>query len=108
VGFLNRIFRRTPIPHELLGCWHGESFGETAEADFRADGRLFYSVLSDQRWQIMKLIYKVDGDMLITDQPSSPRKETTRFTIESNGDLVLEFNGQRSVFRRGAKMAPEL
>jgi len=68
---------------------------------------LFHSVLSDGRWQIMKLTYRVEGDYLVTDQPSSPRAERTRFRLESDGTLRLEFGGQKSWFRRGKKRAPE-
>ena len=80
---------------------------EPAEADFRPDGRLFYSIHAGDRWQIMKLRYQVDGDLLVTDQPSAPREEKTRFALEADGTLTLEFGGQRSSYKRGPKVAPE-
>jgi hypothetical protein len=111
VSILNRLFKRPSPPLELIGCWQlvqpTEDAGDLAEADFRADGRLFYSVLSGDRWQIMKLGYEVDGCVLVTDQPSSPRKERTRFAFAEGGELILEFGGQRSRFKRGPKVAPE-
>src|SRR5687767_6005453 len=74
---------------DLVGSWQlvrgTAGRGEPAEADFRADGRLFYSVLADDRWQIIHLRYEVDGQELITDQPSRPRKERSRFAIERDG-----------------------
>jgi len=95
----------------LVGCWElirsAVQPMEPAETDFRSDGRLFYSVLSEGRWQIMKLTYRVEGDYLVTDQPSHPRTERTRFRLESDGTLMLEFGGQKSWFRRGKKRAPE-
>ena len=97
---------------EILGCWHlirtVENAAEPAEMDFRDDGRLLYAILSDSRWQIMNLVYQVEGDVLVTDQPSSPRKERTRFAFEKDGTLMLEFGGQRSWFKRGPKVAPEV
>jgi hypothetical protein len=99
--------QRSPV----LGCWElvrsSDQATEPSEADFREDGRLLYSVLSGDRWQIMKLTYRVEGDVLITNQPSSPREERTRFFFESDGTLVLELGGQRSWFRRAKKRAPE-
>jgi len=111
VSLVDRLFKRSANAPELVGCWqmvrHPDASGEPAEADFRSDGRLFYSVLSGDRWQIMKLSYQIDGDVLVTDQPSSPRKERTRFALEGDGSLMLEFGGQRSWYKRGPKVAPE-
>jgi hypothetical protein len=111
VTLMDRLFKRPAPRAEVVGCWQlvqaPDAPSEPAEVDFRPDGRLFYSVLSGDRWQIMKLTYQVEGEMLVTDQPSSPRKEKTRFALEEDGRLMLEFGGQRSWFRRGPKMAPE-
>jgi hypothetical protein len=111
MGFMNRLFggKAGPPPAELLGCWQlvpSTSDAEPAEAEFRDDGQLFYSVLSDGRWQIMKLRYEVDGQILVTDQPSAPRKERTAFSFGGDGKLTLELGGERSVFKRGPKVAP--
>lgn len=87
MGLMNRLFKRSSTTPALVGCWQllqpADKPGEPAEADFRADGQLVYSVLSGDRWQIMKLLYKVDGDTIVTDQPSSPQKERTRFAFEA-------------------------
>ncbi len=96
----------------LVGCWHlvrveGQPY-EPAEADFREDGTLYYSVLAGPRWQIMKLTYRVDGDTIISNQPSSPREERSRFALAQDGTLTLEFGGVQSVFRRGKKQAPRV
>jgi hypothetical protein len=112
VGFLDRFRTRAPsVPSELVGCWRlvesADGQSEPTEAEFRADGRLHYSVLSGDRWQIMKLVYRVEGNVIVTDQPSSPHEERTRFTLQADGSLVLEFGGQCSRFRRAPKVAPE-
>ena len=110
MGFLDRLFKRSSSTPALVGCWQlvlpADKPGEPAEADFRADGQLVYSVLSGDRWQIMKLLYEVDGDTILTDQPSSPHEERTRFAFESDGTLMLELGGQRSWYNRGPKVAP--
>ena len=110
MGFLGRFRRREPIASELVGCWQlvespdGEA--EPAEADFRADGRLQYSVLSGGQWQIMRLVYRIEGNVIVTDQPSSPHEERTGFALQPDGTLILDFGGQRSRFKRGPKVAP--
>ena len=38
--------------------------------------------------------------MIVTNQPSSPHEERTRFYFEPDGTLVLEWGGQRHWFRR--------
>ena len=110
MGFLDRFLKRSSSTPALVGCWQlvqpADKPSEPAEADFRADGQLVYSVLSGDRWQIMKLRYKVDGDSILTDQPSLPHKERTRFAFESDGTLMLELGGQRSWYKRGPKVAP--
>jgi hypothetical protein len=110
VGLMDRLLRRSSPMPSLVGCWQlvqpADNLGEPAEADFRADGQLVYSVLSGDRWHIMRLVYAVDGDMIVTDQPSSPRKERTRFALEADGTLMLDLGGQRSWYKRGPKVAP--
>lgn len=113
MGLLKRLFRRRrEPPNALVGCWQlvnpdAKPF-EPAEAEFLEDGRLNYAVLSGARWQIMKLRYRIDGDVVVTNQPSAPREERSRFTLEADGSLTLELGGERSRFRRGPKAAPNV
>jgi hypothetical protein len=88
--------------------WREEPIEEPPEVDFRQDGRLQYSELSGGRWQIMRLTYRIERDMIVTNQPSSPHEERTRFYFEPEGMLVLEWGGQRHWFRRAKKRAPTL
>jgi hypothetical protein len=110
VGLMDRILKRSsPLP-ALVGCWGlvqpPDEPGEPAEADFREDGQLIYSVLSGTRWEIKRLVYEVDGDVLVIDRASFPRKERTRFAFGPDGTLMLELSGQRSWYKRGPKVAP--
>ena len=113
MGILSALFpRKNREPNALVGCWQiikteGQPY-EPAEADFQDDGRLYYSVLSGERWGIMKLRYRIEGDTLVTDQPSSPREERSRFVLAPDGTLTIEFGGDKSVFRRGEKKAPKV
>jgi len=113
MGILSALFgRKNDESKDPIGCWHlvsteGQPY-ELAEADFRDDGRLYYSVLSGERWQIMVLRYRVEGDTLVTDQPSAPGKERSRLALAQDGTLTIEFDGNKSVFRRGEKKAPDV
>jgi hypothetical protein len=66
---------------------------------FRKDGILSYTILDSEKNETIILIYEVKDKMIITCQPSHPRKEETHFEIE-NGRLKLEFNGIPSWFVR--------
>ncbi len=108
-ALLGRKNRRASV---LVGCWHlvrveGQPY-EPAETDFREDGTLYYSVLAGTRWQIMKLTYRVGGDTIITNQPSAPREERTRFALAQDGTLTLESGGVQGLFRRGERQAPRV
>lgn len=50
--------------------------------EFREDGQLIYTIHSNEKDEIILMIYEVDGDLLITDQPSSPNREVTKFKME--------------------------
>ena len=76
------------------------------ELQFGDDGQLRYCILANDKWQIMKLIYRVDGNTLVTDQPSAPREERTRFSFQADGVLVLDYEGERAIYHRGECRAP--
>src|SRR5262245_929554 len=90
---------------DLVGIWQqlGSDQDQAAELDIRADGRMLYAAPESGRWVIMKLTYRVEGDTLISNQPSAPREERTRFALAADGTLELEFAGERTRFRRGPK-----
>jgi hypothetical protein len=46
------------------------------------------------------LTYRVEDDLLITDQPSSPREERTRFWFSPDGRLVLDYEGVQARYVR--------
>ena len=91
MGLLDRLGREssTSGAADLVGVWHlvrsdilppGE-----AELDIGDDGRLLYSIRDGDKWQIMRLTYRIEGDTIVSNQPSAPREER---------------------FRRGEKRAP--
>jgi len=67
---------------------------------FHPNGRLDYKIEDNEKIRVISLSYFIEGDKIITDQPSSPRQERTRFDIDSDGVLTLENRGKKSFFKR--------
>lgn len=105
---VERRLRCPGAAEDLLGSWHSAPGDETGEArygratlHFRDDGRLTYSTNEEGgREQRIELTFRVEHDAIVTDQPSSPRQERTRFSIEEGNRLSLWFQGERSTYLR--------
>jgi hypothetical protein len=67
---------------------------------FTTDGKLIYSIDSEESTQIINLVYETFEDTLITDQPSAPKKEYTQYYFESDDLLVLDYDGDKTKFQR--------
>jgi hypothetical protein len=102
------------VASQMLGCWELEStspktdFGERVQVQFDPEGRLIYGSLSADRWQVMFLTYRCDGDQLVTNQRSAPKEETTPFCVAADGSLRLTFAGTERAFKRVPRLAFEL
>jgi hypothetical protein len=84
----------------VVGKWMGRVNGEPAALEFRTDGRLAYVVQSaDGKTQIMRMAYRVEGDTIVTNQPSAPREERSSFRIDGDS-LTIDFAGTSSQFTR--------
>ena len=90
---------------ELLGRWKlvqadpDLGLDPGAVAHFKPDGELVYLVPERDRTVAIRLTYRVDGAFLVTDQPSSPREERTRFRLD--GDVLsLTYDSGVARFRR--------
>ena len=91
---------------DLVGVWVREHTTQPSTPDFENVTTIFYEdghstdvFHYPDKDQIMFLTYKIDGDYLITDQPSRPRIERTKAKIE-NGKLILEYEGVVSRYRK--------
>ena len=91
----------------LLGRWVSHCEGEDPQYDgenttleFKEDGCLNYTIRTLGKDQKIFLTYQVEGGVIITDQPSHPQKEYTRFFFTEDGMLVLIYGGQRSIYVR--------
>jgi len=74
--------------------------------DFMPSGDLLYCIEAASKWQVMRLSFRVEGETIITDQPSHPGEERTGFEFDSAGALVLDYDGLKAKFVRGTKRCP--
>ena len=108
MGLLDRFFSRSPggPAATLLGRWRltdadGElDLSEGTRMEFRRDGLLLYTSRAGDREQSRRLTWRVEGDTLITDQPLSPWRGRTKFTLLGADTLVLDYGGSRAWFER--------
>lgn len=100
------LFSRRSKPRELFGHWQliddqaGVDQGEGVEMTFHPDGRLEYAIREEDRIGIMNLVWHVEGDLIVTDQPSTPKQERTRYFFRSPDVLVLESADGSTTFQR--------
>ena len=89
-----------PRPN-LIGRW--SQVGPVADEStmvFTNDGKLIYSIHTGDKTQVINMVYEISGDQIITDQPSNPRTETSKFYFEPSGILVIDYQGEKTRFRR--------
>jgi hypothetical protein len=91
----------------LVGTWIVDNADARALTDlgdvlleFEENGTLTYVVRGLDSDQIIKLRYQVDGNTIITDQPSVPQVERTVFSFSGDRALTLAFGGVPYRFRR--------
>ena len=95
-----------PTPAWLFGRWRllraepELDFAPGVRMDFRTGGRLLYTIDAGGREQVIALIYRVEGDMLRTDNPAAPHATATRFSHGEADVLVFDFSGPRAWFVR--------
>ena len=99
----------------LIGIWNSDQSDEPTKncvgkvtMTFKEDGQLFYDIVAGDKLQRMNLVYKVSGDTIISDQPSHPQEQRTKFKIENGNKLTMEFDGEKTVFIRVIKMVSSL
>jgi len=93
------------VTSTLVGRWllvetEDPSDTEDVSMEFRPDGSLDYEIDLGNKRQIMKLTYRVESDFIVSNQPSSPREDRTRFALLPDGRLELERDGKRLWYER--------
>jgi hypothetical protein len=98
-------FARTPA-ERLLGRWRLMRADPTLEfaagvrMEFLPAGHLVYTIPIENREMVVELIYRVDGNTLMTDNPLAPHATSTRMEFGPGDVLVLDFAGPRAWFVR--------
>ena len=84
----------------LVGRWRGVVDEEVVTIEFTRDGALVYTIHSGGKEQKILLRYDTVDGVIVTDQPSDPREERTNYSIAPSGELVLNYGGAVSTFKR--------
>ena len=108
MGLLKKIFgQKKMIDSRLIGIWISDLADELTVSNpgsvrltFSDSGDLIYDVMDGEKIQRINMIFWTEGNIVISDQPSHPKKERTKFEFESDRKLILEFGGERTVFLR--------
>jgi hypothetical protein len=93
-------------PPWLLGRWRlmradaALDFAPGVVMDFRPGGRLRYTITVEGQAHELALVYRVEGDVLRTDNPAAPHATATRFWQGQGDVLVFDFAGPLAVFIR--------
>jgi hypothetical protein len=90
------------IEQRLLGRWISGETAEICTLQFSEGGLLDYTIHGSDKDQTILLTYRVEGDVLITDQPSHPREERTSFVLTEDDRLILTFGDHESMYVRAS------
>lgn len=92
--------------HWILGTWRlmradpTLDFAPGVRMEFLADGHLRYHIDVGGRDQVVALSYRIEGDLLHTDNPSAPHSMSVRI-VHGHGDiLLLDFAGAQAFLVR--------
>jgi exopolysaccharide biosynthesis protein len=95
------------VAKALIGSWVTDpsdielgKVSEKSRLEFTEDGQLIYTIIGEDKDQKIFLTFQVKNGVLITDQPSHPREEETRFLLTPDGKLVLMYGDQKSTYVR--------
>ncbi|MGZ7274578.1 hypothetical protein ACXWPL_10100, partial [Streptococcus pyogenes] len=75
-------------------------FAPNVRMEFLAGGRLRYAFDAGDASQSLMLIYSVEGDVLLTDNPLASHATSTRFWFGPGDVLAMDFAGAVAWFIR--------
>ena len=93
-------------PAWLLGRWRllradpAIQLAPGVRMEFRAGGQLLYRIPVAGQEHVVALVYRVEGDVLRTDNPAAPHATATRFALGAGDVLVFDFSGALAWFVR--------
>lgn len=90
--------KRADAP-DLVGTWRSADSSDVME--FFSSGELhFRSATGDETIGIVILTYQIEGDVIVTDQPSHPAEEQTQFFIQDETLLLTAPDGTQTTWTR--------
>lgn len=81
-------------------------FAPGVRMEFLGGGVLHYHVDVGGTDQIVELVYRVEGDMLHTENPAAPHAMRVRIEHGVGDVLLLDFAGAQAMLVREAPVAP--
>lgn len=90
----------------ILGIWRllradpALDFAPGVRMEFRPDGALRYHVDVDGHDQVIDLVYRLEGDVLHTDNPASPHSTSVRIVHGEADVMLLDFAGAQALLIR--------
>ena len=94
----------------LFGVWNSDEKDDdtrnsigSVTMTFTHDGALIYDIHENNKIQRINLVYKIDGDMIVSDQPSHPKEQVTIYRLENDNTLILEFENMKTKFIKEKK-----
>ena len=95
---------------KLIGLWESDetdiltikTLGKVT-INFTVDGKLIYDIHEGDKLQRINMVYKVVGNTIISDQPSHPQEQKTAYKFVTEDKLMLEFDGEQTLFNRQIK-----
>lgn len=91
------------MSQSLLGTWKQVPppvEGEEIFIEFRNNGELQYRIELPDKTQKILMRYRVDGNKIISNQPSHPKEEQTNFRFENKNFLVLVYDGSETTYEK--------
>jgi hypothetical protein len=90
------------VTHWLIGTWRllradaTLDFAPGVRMEFLDEGTLRYHVDVGGRDQVIALRFRIEGDMLHTENPAAPHTMSVRIERGAGGVLILDFAGPRA------------
>jgi hypothetical protein len=104
---MNVIVYSTPMSTIwLLGIWRlmradaSLDFAPGVRMEFLPDGVLRYHVDVGGQDQVVDLVYRVEGDLLLTENPEAPHSMSVRIEHGAGDVLLLDFGGAQAMLVR--------
>lgn len=98
-----------PLPADhpvLLGRWRllradaALDFAPGVSMEFQPGGRLLYAFDAGDRRQVLPLCYRLEGNQLHTESPTTAHDSVAHLVEGAGGILILDFAGARAWFVR--------